>query len=258
MAIAVIAVSPAILPHYPEMVAGAAQRASGIPGALINSIMAPASYVPFVTMVLSIVYAVVTLFLIYYFFEKTQAPEILFVAFFTLSFAFESGRIMAPLQSAYNLPIFFLIAACRFMLFGRYFGVFSLLTASVYAAGLEIRQQSRVIMVIALVTSLFTLMVPVDGLSWDSTLAMLSAYPGMFRSVDLGVFLITCLSFFVSAYSRGSREYILIGTGSVLVFLGRRLLLGADTWITPFPALAILILGTWFICSQLHRVYLWL
>jgi hypothetical protein len=69
MAIAVIAVSPAILPQYPETIANAAQRTMGMPGVLINRLMAPASYVPFATLALCILYAVVTLFLIYYFFE---------------------------------------------------------------------------------------------------------------------------------------------------------------------------------------------
>jgi hypothetical protein len=66
------------------------------------------------------------------------------------------------------------------------------------------------------------------------------------------------LSFFISAYSRGSPEYILIGIGSFLVFLGRNLLITADTCVTPLPGLLSLIAGTWLICTKLHKVYLWL
>jgi hypothetical protein len=65
------------------------------------------------------------------------------------------------------------------------------------------------------------------------------------------------LSFFISAYTRGSREYIFIGIGSLMVFWGRAVLLSADTWITPLPGLLLLVGGTWIICVQLHRVYLW-
>jgi hypothetical protein len=72
------------------------------------------------------------------------------------------------------------------------------------------------------------------------------------------IVLITMISFFVSAYSRGTREYVFIGIGSLLVFLGRNILLNADTWVTPLPGLVSLGAGTWFICTQLHRVYLWL
>jgi hypothetical protein len=80
----------------------------------------------------------------------------------------------------------------------------------------------------------------------------------MFTLVEIGIILITMVSFFISAYTRGAREYLYIGLGAVLVFIGRNLLLAADTWVTPFPGLAALAAGTWFICRQLHRVYLWL
>jgi hypothetical protein len=76
--------------------------------------------------------------------------------------------------------------------------------------------------------------------------------------VETGIILITAITFFVSAYSRGSAEYVFIGIGVFLVYIGRNMLLGADTWITPIPGLATLIAGTWFICSRLHQVYLWL
>jgi hypothetical protein len=100
--------------------------------------------------------------------------------------------------------------------------------------------------------------VPVDGLAWDSSLMMVYGYTPMLKMVEAGVVLISAASFFISAYSRGSREYIFIGLGSLLAFWGRSILLTADTWITPLPGLALLAAGTWIICIQLHRVYLWL
>lgn len=99
---------------------------------------------------------------------------------------------------------------------------------------------------------------PIDGLSWDSTLSLINGYTSMFKLVEIGIILITTVSFFVSAYTRSTREYLFIGIGTLLVYMGRSLLFTADTWVTPFPGLAILMVGTWFICHQLHRVYLWL
>jgi hypothetical protein len=46
--------------------------------------------------------------------------------------------------------------------------------------------------------------------------------------------------------------------GSFLVLLGRNLLLNADTWIGPAAGLILLSAGAWFICSWLHKAYLWL
>ncbi|MDR2053259.1 MAG: hypothetical protein LBP80_07580 [Treponema sp.] len=254
----IAAVSRIALPLYPTLIPLAVLRSQGILQALTGHFMSPAPYVPFATIIIAVVYSLITMILIYYFFEKTQAPEILFVAFFTFSFAFEPVRLIVPLGSAWELPGVYLIAAYRVLVFGRYFGLFSLFVAGVCASGLEIREPRNVILLIAGVTLIVALGMPIDGLSWDSTLCLISGYASMFRLVEAGVILITMASFLISAYIRGAKEYVLIGIGTLLVSVGKSLLLAADTWLTPLPGMAILMAGTWFICNQLHRVYLWL
>jgi hypothetical protein len=248
----------AAFPVYPELSAAAGRRSSGIFQALISRLLRPAPYAPLVTAALSAAYALMSMILIYYFFEKTQSPEILFFAFFILSFAFEAARVMAPVRFKYELPAVYLIMAYRVLIFGRYFGIFSLFAASVYAAGLQIQKQGNFIFIIAVTTLVIVLGVPIDGLSWDSSLGMVNGYSSMFTLVETGIIIITMVSFFVSAYTRGAGEFIFIGIGSLLVFLGRNLLVTADTWATPFPGLIFLGLGTWLISSYLHRIYLWL
>jgi hypothetical protein len=247
-----------ILPLYPSLVPQAARRSGALIQGIVGRFLNPAPYVPFATMTAAALYSFITMIFIFYFFEKTQAPEILFFALFALSFAFEAARMMVPLGALYELPNVYLVMASRVLLFGRYFGMLSLFAASVYAAGLEMQKQGNILFIITIATLIIALGMPIDGLSWDSSLNMVSGYQSMFHLVEIGLILITMISFLVSAYSRGSREYIYIGAGSLLVCMGRAILLNADTWATPFPGLAILIVGTWFICSQLHRVYLWL
>jgi hypothetical protein len=251
-------ISSILLPFYPVLLPLAVRRSQGIFQVLAGHFLPPAPYAPFATIITAVAYSLITMILIYYFFEKTQSPEILFIAFFTLSFAFETARLIVPLRSAWELPGAYLTAAYRVLIFGRYFGLFSLFVAGVCASGLEIREPGNVILLIVGATLVVALGMPIDGLSWDSALCLIGGYASMFKLVEISVSLITIASFFVSAYIRGSREYIFIGIGALLVSLGRGLLLSADTWATPFPGLAILILGTWFICNQLHRVYLWL
>ena len=62
----------------------------------------------------------------------------------------------------------------------------------------------------------------------------------------------------LAAWSRSSREFMLIGVGVILAFLGRDLLLNADTWEALPAGLLFLVTGTWLICTRLHKVYLWL
>jgi hypothetical protein len=251
-----VAGSIVAFPAYPEL--ESARRSTGVVQTIVGRFLAPSPYVPMVSMLAAALYAFITIILIYYFFEKTQCPEILFVAFFVLSFSFEGMRIMTPLKTVREIPALYLAIASRCMLFGRYFGIFSLFAASVCAAGLEIQKQQNIIGVIVMVTLIIALRVPIDTLSWDSSFSMINGYRSMFMMIDTGVLFITVVSFFISAYSRGSREYIFIGTGSFMMLAGRNILISADTWLSPLPGALLLALGTWFVCTCLHKVYLWL
>ncbi|MDR1277239.1 MAG: hypothetical protein LBK02_00650 [Treponema sp.] len=254
----IIAASFVVMPVYPLVAEKTAQRAPGIIQSFIGHFFDPNPYASFAATAGAGIYALVTLVLIYYFFEKTQSPEILFFALFVFSFSFEVIRVIVPLNKVYTISPLYLVMAFRTLLFSRYFGIFSLFAASVYAAGLEVQKQRNIILVITAAAMVIVMGVPIDTLSWDSSFSMINGDTSMFRMIEAGVLLITLISFLISAYSRGSREYIFIGAGSFLVFLGRNILLSADTWISPIPALVFLILGTWLICTQLHHVYLWL
>jgi hypothetical protein len=248
----------AAMPLYPEAVADATRRVSGVFQPLISYFLQPASYAPFVSTICAVLYAFIATIVIYRSFAQTRCQEILFFGFFAFSFAFEACRILPPLSQQYTFPSLYLIMGSRVLLFGRYFGLFSLFASSACAAGLEVEKQRTIISIIILATLLIVSGIPVDSLSWDSSLCMIRAYSELFNILELCLICVTTLSFFIAAYSRSSTEYAFIGVGSLLVALGRNLLFSSDTWISPFPALAALAVGTWFICTRLHRMYLWL
>jgi hypothetical protein len=247
-----------VLPACPAAAAGAARRYPGFLAVLIGKILPGSPYPPFISIGGAVLFSFISIIMIYRFFEKTQSPEILFIAIFVLSLSTESMRIITPLKTAYETPGLYLLIGSRLLLFGRHIGLFALFTASVYATGLEVQKQRNVLFVIAVAALIIALGVPIDTLSWDSSFSMVSGYTNIFRVVETGVFLITIVSFFMAAYSRGAGEFIFIGIGSFLAFTGRNLLLGADTWVSPFVGLALLASGTWLMCTKLHKVYLWL
>jgi hypothetical protein len=205
-----------------------------------------------------VLYSLLSIVLLHSFFEKTQSPEIIFVGFFTASFSFEVLRLMLPLGWTNEIPSLYLLMASRIMLFGRYFGLFSLFTASIYAVSFEGQRQRNVIMIITVISLIIALGIPVDTQIWDSSLVMIHGFSSMFRLIEIGTILITTVTFFVAVWSRGSREFIYIGIGSILAFIGRAILLGADTWAGLPSGLLFLIIGTWLICTKIHKIYLWL
>jgi hypothetical protein len=206
----------------------------------------------------AVLFSFTGMLLIYFFFERTSAPEILFIAFFTISFSFEAIRLILPLYLIYNFPSFYLLIAARILLFARYFGIFSLFTASVFAAGFESQKTRNVILVLFIAVLFVTVGVPIDTQSWDTTFNMIVGYTSMFRLVEVIAFLATVISFFVAAHIRSSSDYIYVGIGVIIALAGKSILLETDNWAGPVPGIMLLSFGTWFLCSKLHKLHLWL
>jgi len=245
-------------PAFPGAAANAALRSDGIIQKLVSSLEESSSYVPLWTMLGAAAYSLISIILIYHFFEKTQSPEILFIGFFVISLTFEFARLIIPLKEVFPLPAVFSIVASRVLFFGRYFGLFSLFASGVYAAGMDAQKQQSILLMLILAALIIAINVPMDILVWDSTFMVRTGYRFMFSVVEAAVLVITVASFLISAFTRGSKRYVFIAVGVFLAFAGRSILINSDTLITVFPGLVILSIGTWWICSRLHLEYLWL
>ncbi len=247
-----------VFPVFADAAAAASRRTFNLVQPLINLLVKPQPYAALVSIIVSCLYAAGTSIFIYFFFEKTHCQEILFFTFFVLSFCFESLRFIVPLNTALNLPRIYLIVAGRIIIFGRIFGILSLFASSIYAAGFQVQKQSQVILIMITISMIIAVGMPIDALSWDSGLNIISGYTMMVLLAEVGIFFFAVISFFAAAYTKGTKEYIRIGIGSLLLFFGRDFLLNCDTWFIIPAALALLSYGTWFICSKLHQIYLWL
>ncbi len=243
---------------YPALADLASRRSQGLLQYLVVPLMPPSAHAPLAALITALGYAFISTGLIYYFFEKTQSPEILFFALFTASFSAEGARIVLPLVQGRELPQAYVVMAARVLFFARLMGMFSIFIAGVYAAGLEFQKHGSLVLILAAVSLTMATGIPMDGLSWDSAMTIIPGYGTMFSTVDTGMYIITVLSFAIAAYTKGSREYMETAIGSVLVFIGRDGLLHADTWAAVPAAAAALIAGTWLISTRLHRYYLWL
>ena len=247
-----------IFPLFPDAVGAAGTRVLSFVQPLVQRFFGVEPYAVFASIALASLYALICSIVVFFFFEKTLCHEILFFTFFALSFCLESFRFVIPLCTGLNIPWVYAALAGRVILFGRFFGILSFCAASIYAAGFQTQKQSNIILVSIVLAMIVAIGIPVDALSWDSGLNINVGYSIMLGLSEAGVFAISAVSFFVGAYSRGSREFIPVGIGSILVFFGRNILLNCDTWVSLPIAAALLAVGTWFVCSRLHRIYLWL
>ncbi|MCL2244476.1 MAG: hypothetical protein FWC03_08425 [Treponema sp.] len=253
----ITAASFQVLPAYQTM-NDDVLRPAGILHVIISHILNNNYIAVHVSVILAVLYSLIGTCLIHYFFEQTSAPEILYISFFTISLTFEIIRLNLPLYSIYNIPSFYLLITSRFLLFARYFGMFSLFAASMCAAGLEAQKAGIIILIIVIAALVITFSVPINTQNWDTSLNMVNGYISMFRLIETIAFLSTIISFLIAVNVHGSKDYAYIGLGVMIALIGRNLLINADNWVCSVMGILLLSTGTWFICTKLHNIHLWL
>ena len=245
-------------PAFNQAVQNASFRAAALINSLVSGFFGVSPIVPFISIVSSAAYSLLGIILIFYYFEKTQSNEIIFFAFFVISHSFEFTRVLVPLREIHYLPSIYMIYSARLLLFGRFIGLFSLFASAIYAAGLDIQKQRTSFFMIIMSSLIISMNIPINSLIWDTTFKLMYAYTEMLGIAEIGIIIITVITFFVSAYKRGSKTYNYIAIGALLVFFGRNTLFASDNWFTLVPGFISLAAGTWIICIRLHREYLWL
>jgi len=250
-------ISILIIPFYPQM--EAASRRPSFIFQVISGLFLDNNYLAVhVSLILTILYSFTGMILIHSFFERTSAPEILYISLFTFSFSFEIIRFILPLHLIYTFPVYYLLGASKILLFARYFGIFALFIASVCAAGLEIQKTRNIIFILIISALLVILGIPVDTQNWDTSFIFRNGYTSILKMIETAVFIASVVTFFVAAKVRDSREYAYAGIGVFLALAGRNILLGTDNWAGPVLGIILLSSGTWFICSKIHKIHLWL
>ena len=260
----IIAVSVLIIPNYMKTDSNlrlrleeTTQRPSSIFHAVTSRFLGFNFYAVHASLGILAVFSLITMILIYYFFERTSAPEILFIAIFTISLSFEVIRLILPLYLIYNFPSVYVRTASQMLLFSRFFGIFSLFAAGICSAGLEVQKIRYVIFVMIIAAMIITIGVPIDVQNRDTSINMVTGFNTIFRLIELIVFITTTVSFLISAKNHDSKEYIYVAVGIMLALSGRHILFNIDNWIGPLPGISMLTFGTWFICIKLHKIYLW-
>jgi len=253
----VFGISFNILPVYPTLT-GNSRRPDDIFQVITSFFTDINYYAVHASIIAAILYSLIGIILIHFYFEQTQAAEILYIALFTMSFSVEILKLVLPLYVLYNFHPAYLLITSRILLFFRHFGLFSLFTASICAAGLEVEKTRNVILVITVAAMAVTLSIPIDIQTWDTSFNISTGFTNMFRLIEIVAVLTTVLNFFIAVNVRGSRDYTYIGLGALFTLLGRNMLLAADNWISPCFGIVLLVTGTWFICNKLHNINLWL
>jgi len=254
----VAAASFMIIPVFSKIMGEYTRRPGNIFQLLTGFFIGSSYYAVYISLAASVLYSLISIIFIYFFFERTSSPEILYIAIFTISFALEAIRFILPLQHIFYFSLFYVGLATRILLFARFFSIFSLFTAGLSAAGLEIQRTRNVIFVLIITSMVITISVPIDSSNWDTSLNIVNSYNTMFTLVSAAVFITTMISFFIAAKIRDTREYSSIAVGVMLALAGRGFVVNVDNWTSLIPGIILLSFGTVILCSKLHKIHLWL
>jgi len=253
----ILVISFLIIPLY-QTDLGGERRSAGFFQIFTSYFLNNNYYAVHTTLIMTVLFSFIGMMLIHYYFERTSAPEILYIAIFTISFSFEVIRLVLPMQYIFIFPSFYLRITSRILLFARFFGIFSLFAAGICAAGLEVQKTRNVLFMVIIAALIITLSVPIDVLNWDTSFNIINGYVSMFRMIELAVIITTLISFLIASKIRDSKEYVFAAVGSILALTGRNILLNTDNWVGPVIGILSLSIGTWFLCSKIHKIHLWL
>jgi len=254
----VAAASFLIIPVFSGIMGEYTRRPGNVFQLLTGFFMGSSYYAVYISLAAAVLYSLVSIIFIYFFFERTSSPEILYIAIFTVSFALEAARFILPLQHIFYFSLFYVGLAIRLLLFARFFSIFSLFTAGLCAAGLEIQRTRNVIFVLIITSMVITVSVPIDSSNWDTSLNFVNTYNTMFTLVSAAVFITTMISFFIAAKIHDTQEYGSIAVGVMLALAGRGFVVNVDNWTSLIPGIILLSFGTVILCSKLHKIHLWL
>jgi len=253
----ILAASFLIVSSYPEIEENS-RRPNDFFRIITGWILGNSYYAVHAALSLAAIFSFIVMIIIHSFFERTPAPEILYIAFFTISLSLEAFRLFLPLNFIFLFPSFYLRITARVLLFARFFGLFSLFTAGLCAAGLNVQKYRNAIFIIIIAVLAVTLGVPIDVHTWDTGFNFLSGYPTTFKMIEILVFITTVASFLIAAKTRDSKDYVYVAVGVVFALIGRSILLGTDNWIGVAAGITLLIVGIWFLCTKVHKIHLWL
>ena len=215
-------------------------------------------YAVHTSIALAAIFSFAGMMLIHSYFERTPTPEILYIAFFIISFSLEVCRLFIPLYLIFNFPSVYLRITARVLLFARFFGIFSLFTAGLCAAGMNVQKTRNAVFIIIVAGLVITLGVPIDVHSWNTGFNVINGYSTTFRMIELLVFITTLTSFIIAAKVQDSKDYVYAAAGVILALIGRLILLGTDNWMGAAQGILLLSFGIWFLCSKVHKIHLWL
>ncbi len=191
------------------------------------------------------------------FFRKTTSSEMFYFIFFIISLSMEAARVAQIYVQVANLPPYYAVVLTRAIYFGRFFGVFCLFSAGLYATGIDYQRFEIVLGIALLIAFTLSFSIPVSS---ETTFPDLVNRLGGSAQVILALFalqLFSVLNFVLASVLKRSRDYLIMAFGLLFAVVGLDLLYFTDAVVPAAAGAFLLSAGTVLFANRTHEVYLW-
>lgn len=203
-----------------------------------------------------LVFSVISLFVIRFYFFKTNSPEVFFFIIFLLTFVFDSARTFIYLIDYLNIPFNTVMILSRISYFGKFAGTAALFVSALYSSDFQIRRHGTPLAIISVTSFVLSSSMP---LAYDilPNLYLMPGYLNYFIFTIISVQFLAVLIFVIIFFQTKNNEYLLLSLSFILIFAGRELTFYSINIFLFTSGMILLSAGTAFFISKLHYIYSW-
>lgn len=201
--------------------------------------------------------AVAVLCIMGFAYSKTVSHELFFFALWAFSCTFEAIRLAIFMGSNANVSIPLISIASRIVIISRYFGLFSLFTSTLYAAGFRNDRLNAVLAAITLLSIAIGTGLPLETASIAESFMFRPGFLSMLGFFEIAVALIALINLAYAFWLRGERSYGISSIGCACCLAGTMLLREMTGIPEMLAASCLLGSGVFLYMRPLHAYYLW-
>ncbi len=225
----------------------------------INSQNILFKYNPFVVFTgisLEMIYVCITTMIIYHSFEKTQAPDIVFILIFLAACLFDSTRFIIPVFQLSGTYSKLLLKVGNVHLFARLLAPLALMGNTILSTDDFKQHTDRNSLIIIVIALFFSEMIP---LNTAIILPNFSVSYGYVKAIRLFSFILIILSTISLFFANKKNEYRQIMTlGFLMLSIGYSIMFYCYNIAGLVSGVLLLGFGTSLYLNEVHKHYLWI
>lgn len=191
-----------------------------------------------------------TLWRVYFLFEKTPSIEITFFSVGLIAVSAECIRILAPFFYVWESQPEMMVLISRAVLFIRVFFVLSALSAAIFSIEKTLQRAGSLIFFITALSFFIAERIPVNYSLASSAFFLIPGYFSILLAIAALLILIAFFSFLIQAKPQTSVGFIFLSAGWAM-------LAACDNWVLFAAGTVFFATGAAVYVHSLHKHYLW-